>query len=99
MNKIFADISRDGLQATVKLSADLQDALTGARPDTYVPAPGYWGRSGWTLVTLANVQAPELKQLLNEGWRLIAPKALEKRTPRAKASVRKGSRTRAKPVR
>ena len=75
-NKIFAGLSRDGAEGNLKLTPELQAMVLGANPDAFYPAAGAWGRSGWTHFKLEQVQAGELRELLQEAWRLVAPKRL-----------------------
>jgi hypothetical protein len=75
-NKIFAGLSPDGKLGTLKLSPDAQSVVVEAKPETYAPAAGAWGRSGWTRVTLAEADLPELRELVKESYRLVAPKTL-----------------------
>lgn len=75
-NKIFAGLSPDGRRATVKLDREVQSMLLDARPEAFVACAGAWGRGGWTYVTLAAVKAAELRPLVVEAWRAVAPKRL-----------------------
>jgi len=74
--KIFAGLSRDGAEGTLKLTPELQAAAMESHEGAFRPAAGAWGRSGWTHVRLARVGAPLLEELLYEAWRLKAPKRL-----------------------
>ena len=74
--KIFVDLSRDGKRATLKLTPVLQQAAMDSSPDVFSPAPGAWGRAGWTFVALAHAKRAELAHLIAEAWRLVAPKSL-----------------------
>jgi hypothetical protein len=96
-NKIFADLGREGGRATLKLTTDSQRQLLEVRPEVFLPAPGQWGRAGWTYVVLDAVRAPELRELLLEAWSQVAPTALSSAAaPRSKGSgpVRKKAPTR-----
>ena len=75
-NKIFAGLSRDGKQGTLKLTPDFQAMLIEAKPKAFLPAAGAWGDKGWTHVVLAQVDAGAVPELLREAWRLVAPKTL-----------------------
>ena len=75
-NKIFAGLSRDEKRGTLKLLPELQAALLDAKPETFSPAAGAWGRQGWTHVDLARAARGELAELIAEAWRLTAPKKL-----------------------
>ena len=74
--RIFAGLSPDGKRGTLKLPPDLQSAVLDAKPKVFSPAPGAWGRSGWTFVLLPRVRLAELERLLIESWRLTAPRRL-----------------------
>jgi hypothetical protein len=99
-NKIFAGLSRDEKRGVLKLPADLQSMLLDAKPAAFSPAPGAWGRSGWTYVELARVELEELRELVVEAYRLIAPKKLTstraggKDKPAARKVGRTGRRSR-----
>jgi hypothetical protein len=74
--KIFAGLTRDEKAATLKLSPEIQSGLLDARPEVFYPAAGAWGHKGWTHVRLARAKVAELAYLLEESWRLTAPKRL-----------------------
>jgi hypothetical protein len=74
--KIFAGLSRDGKRGTLKLAPEVQAMVLDAKPKVFSPAPGAWGRSGWTHVHLARARLAELEALLAESWRLVAPRRL-----------------------
>ena len=74
--KIFAGLSRDGTHGTLKLPYAVQAMVLDANPKVFSPAPGAWGRSGWTHVQLSRVRLAELETLLAESWRLVAPRRL-----------------------
>jgi hypothetical protein len=71
-DKMFATLSDDGRQATVKATREEQAALVAAAPETF-GIPAYVGRHGWVGVQLATVDPVELAELLVEAWRLTAP--------------------------
>jgi hypothetical protein len=75
-NKIFAGLSADGRQGTLKLTAELQAMALDARPRVFSPAAGAWGRSGWTHVDLRAAALADLRPLMREAWRLVAPRRL-----------------------
>ncbi len=72
--KIFAGLSRDGKEGSLKLPAEVQAMVIDANPSGFSPAPGAWGMHGWTKVYLANVELAEVRELLAESYRLIAAK-------------------------
>lgn len=84
-NKIFAGLNRAGDEGNLKLTPELQALLLSTHPDAFYPAAGAWGRAGWTHVRLALAELAELRALIEEAWRIIAPKALVLAEGRARA--------------
>ena len=76
-NKIFVMGAPDSPSVSLKCTKDDQAELVAMDPETYKVA-AYVGRFGWVQVTLARVAAPELRELITESWRQIAPKRLVK---------------------
>jgi len=74
-DKMFAAMSGDGRQASVKATRQEQAALIAAAPETF-GIPAYVGRHGWVSVQLATVDPDELRELLVEAWRQTAPRRL-----------------------
>ena len=74
-DKMFATMSDDGRQATVKATKEEQAALITAAPETF-GFPAYVGRHGWVSIQLATVDPAELRELVVEAWRQSAPKRL-----------------------
>jgi hypothetical protein len=72
---MFAAMSDDGQQASVKATKQEQAALIAAAPDTF-GIPAYVGRHGWVSIQLATVDPAELRELMIEAWRQTAPKRL-----------------------
>ena len=75
-NKIFAGLSQDARVGNLKLTPELQALVLSGHPEAFYSAVGAWGRGGWTHVKLQAVQLGELRELLPEAWRLVAPKRL-----------------------
>jgi hypothetical protein len=73
--KIFAILSADELSVRVKATKEAQDALVGSEPETFF-VPSHVGRHGWVGVELDRVDQQELEELLEEAWRLTAPKKM-----------------------
>src|SRR5262245_9264391 len=76
-DKIFMGMDTDGTQASVKASKEEQAALVEADPKTFGIAD-YTGRYGWVTVQLKRVKADEMRELIEESWRAIAPKRVVK---------------------
>jgi hypothetical protein len=74
-DKMFAALSDDGRQASVKATRQEQAALIATAPETF-SVPAYVGRHGWVSVELATVDPAELAELVVEAWRQTAPKRL-----------------------
>jgi hypothetical protein len=57
----------------LRLGPETREALVDARPEVFsVPRGGE--RGGWTRVELKGVKAAELRALVEEAWRGVAPK-------------------------
>lgn len=79
--RIFASLGvPDEGWGTVKLMPEQQELLLAAEPAAFRPAAGAWGRSGWTKVKLAAVDASTLGSALGMAWRNTAPKTLVARS-------------------
>lgn len=73
--KYFFRLREDGDSLAVKIDFDTRDALLQANPRAFFITDHY---RGWPAmcVRLSTVRQPELKALLEESWRYIAPKRL-----------------------
>jgi hypothetical protein len=69
---MFAALSDDGRQASVKATRQEQAALVAAAPETF-GVPAYVGRHGWVSIRPATVDPTELGELVVEAWRQTAP--------------------------
>jgi len=76
-NKIFVMGGPDSPRVSLKCTKDDQAELVAMDPHTYRVA-SYVGRFGWVEVTLARITASELRELITDSWRQIAPKRLVK---------------------
>ena len=72
---MFAAMSDDGQQASVKATKEEQTALISAALETF-GIPAYVGRHGWVSIQLATVDPAEFRELIVEAWRQTAPKRL-----------------------
>ena len=68
----------DGRWATVKLTADQQEALVAVDPVAFVPVKGGWGRRGDTSVLVGMAKAPRVRTALAAAWRNAALAELAK---------------------
>lgn len=80
-SKMFCIMSSDGnrtsVRASVKASLEQQAELLAAQPDVFGVAP-YVGRHGWVVFEVAKADRRQVAELLQDGWRATAPKALVK---------------------
>jgi len=76
-DKIVMTMDREGTAATVKAPREAQAALVGSDPDTF-SIPAYVGQRGWVGVALDRVDPEEFAELVDEAWRMTAPKRLVK---------------------
>lgn len=74
-NKIFAGLDGEGARGSLKVRTEIQQLLI-ARPQAYVPAAGAWGEHGWTMVMLDHVELDEVRELMADAWRQVAPARL-----------------------
>ena len=76
-DKMFMSMDSEGTSVTVKAPKEAQAALVGSEPGT-VSVPAYVGQHGWVAVRLDRVDPEELAELIDEAWRMTAPKRLVK---------------------
>jgi hypothetical protein len=74
-DRMFAAMSDDGQEASVKATRQEQAALVSAAPETF-GIPAYVGRHGWVSIQLATVDPAEVRELIVEAWRQTAPRRL-----------------------
>jgi hypothetical protein len=72
-DKMFASMSAEGDYGTVKATREAQAALVGSEPETF-SVPAYVGQHGWVGIRLERVDPDEALELLDEAWRMTAPK-------------------------
>lgn len=74
--KIFATLGETKDRMTIKLDPEDRHKLAAAHPGVIEAVPGYWGRSGWTLVDYAACDEALAASLLRMAWSRVAPKRL-----------------------
>ena len=74
-NKIFVIMGSDGKRASIKATHEEQQALIEENGAAYF-LPPYVAQHGWVGVNLAKARTDEVRELIEEGWRLTAPKRL-----------------------
>ncbi len=72
---LFARLHQDGESLVVKIDKDERSMRMKAEPETYYITDHYLNYP-WILVRLATVAPDDLRDLLEEAWRLSAPKRL-----------------------
>jgi len=76
--KIFGGPVNDRGTAVIKLTPEQQAMMCGAEPAVFAPEDGYWGRVGWTRLTVAEIDEAMALGVLWTAWRNVAPKSLAK---------------------
>jgi hypothetical protein len=73
--KLFARFHQDGESLAVKVEFAAREVLMGVNPRTFYITDHYrcWP---WMLVRVSSVDADELRGLLEDAWRRLAPKRL-----------------------
>jgi hypothetical protein len=74
-NKMFIVMGLDGGSASIKATLEAQQALVSSEPETY-RVSAYVGRYGWTTVQLDRVEPEDVRDLVEDAWRLTAAKKL-----------------------
>jgi predicted DNA-binding protein (MmcQ/YjbR family) len=76
--KIFATMDPSSSESSLVLKLDPEDQhnLAEGRPDVVAPIDGYWGRNGWTRVSVGDLDEGELAVFLRMAWANVAPKRL-----------------------
>lgn len=73
--KLFARLREEGDVLVVKTDLGYREALIDADPETFFITPHYAGYPA-VLVRLGSVAEGELRDLLADSWRIVAPKRL-----------------------
>ena len=87
--KSFCRMKEDGETLVVRV-VDLEDkdALLRGQPDVFFTTPHYDGYA-YVLVRLAVVERAQLAELIEDAWRLVAPKRLRRRLRRRLSQERR----------
>ena len=85
-DKLFVMTSEDGTDMTFKAGPGVQEALVASAPELFF-VPKYVGNKGWVGARLGAVHDwAEMTELIEESYRLIAPKRLVADLDRLRAS-------------
>ena len=71
--RFFFRLREDGATLAIRIDFDTREALLQARPEAFFITDHYKGYPAMC-VRLATVRRPELKALLEQSWREVAPK-------------------------
>lgn len=87
--KIFCTIQPKHARSGLKLDPEQLRSLVHMDPEAFQGAKGF-EKSGWTLVTWAKVTPAQMKALIADAWRQVAPKRVQapptpKPAPKTKA--------------
>jgi hypothetical protein len=74
-NKIFCTLPDDD-RMTIRMTPEDQSVLMAENPGTFSAPDNRWGQQGWTYVRLSGIDATELRELVTDAWRRLAPKKL-----------------------
>ncbi|WP_182881223.1 MmcQ/YjbR family DNA-binding protein [Microbispora sp. H10949] len=84
-DKLFAMTSEDGRSLTFKAGPGVQQALVASDPERFF-VPPYVGAKGWAGARLDAAQDwAEIAELLEDSYRMIAPKRLSRLLDRQRA--------------
>ena len=73
--KLFARLHDNGEWLVVRIDLDERAMRLRTDPDVFLVTEHYLGYP-WILVRLSDVEEDELRELLQDAWRLVAPKRL-----------------------
>jgi predicted DNA-binding protein (MmcQ/YjbR family) len=76
--KIFATYNHSTKIACIKLSLIDQDVFCTAGKDLIYPAPGTWGKKGWTFIHLKKVRSELFYDAITTAYCEVAPVKLAK---------------------
>jgi hypothetical protein len=68
VRRIYATLAGDGVSVNLLLTPDEQQFKTMLAPVIFSALPNAWGRQGWTLATLAEIDVEELEAVMRMAW-------------------------------
>jgi hypothetical protein len=74
--KLFARMREDGVNLVVKTDPGEREILMSAEPEVFHITDHYAPYPAYVLVRLAAIDAGELREVLTDSWRTVAPKRL-----------------------
>jgi hypothetical protein len=91
--KFLSRLKEGGETIVVKVNFDVRDVLMAADPETFYITDHYRGYPA-VLVRLSSVRREDLRRLLEEAWRGVAPKRLVAAFDGERGEVRRAERGR-----
>ena len=85
--KMFAEANDARNEAILKLSSARQEILFEVRPETFQPA--IWGAIRWSRITLNEIDAKELPELVREAYDQVTSAKPSKKKAGKKISARR----------
>jgi hypothetical protein len=77
--RIFASLDAEEKVGMVALTPAQQNQFVEEHPNVFFPAPGAWGRQGYTRVTLAAADEETVGEAMTLAWRNSAEKRKARR--------------------
>jgi len=77
--KIFATYDSNKHELVVKLSLIDQSVFCDMLPEIIYAVPGGWGKKGWTIIKVNDINEEALIDVLKTAYTEVAPKKLSKR--------------------
>ena len=74
--KIFATLDQQKQELVVKLSLIDQSVFSDMLPGIISAVPGGWGKKGWTIIQLKEINQEALLDVLKTAYKEVAPKKL-----------------------
>ncbi len=71
-NKIFCTLPKPGVLG-LRIGVDEQAALLSEDPATFSRPENRYGLNGWTFVALATADPEQVRELISDAWRRLAP--------------------------
>ena len=69
--KIFATLNKKENRACIRLSLIDQSVFCAFDLSIIYPVPNKWGKQGWTLINLAKIKKPMLKDALTQAYKFV----------------------------
>jgi hypothetical protein len=74
--RLIARVHEDGESLVVKVDPQEREALLATQPDVFFITAHYLYETSWILARMAEADAAELRELVTEAWRRLAPRRI-----------------------